>query len=202
MPQPFNDAVITNAGAALLLKVETGTAQLEVTRIVVGDGTYSDAAKLPANLREQTALKHQRNAYTPSSVAISSDKAIKITTIISNEDPVTKEALVTSGYFVNEVGVYCKEYGGAASSEVLYCIAVTSGSTGDYMPAYTGGGASQIVQDIYLTVGNAATTYVNSAGAAFLASDAAELMTRVGNLEELGLSVVDGKICITYSKEE
>ena len=37
MPQPFSDAVITAAGAALLLRVETGEAALEVTKIVVGD---------------------------------------------------------------------------------------------------------------------------------------------------------------------
>lgn len=206
MPQPFNDAIITEGGAALLLKIETGTARLEVTKIVVGDGAYSEAEKSPANLRKKSALKHQRNAYAASSVTINGSDSIKIATLISNEDPVTQEALVKSGYFINEIGVYCKEYGGPSSTEVLYCIAVTSGTTGDYMPAYTGGGAAQISQDIYLTVGNAAATYVNSAGAAFLASDAALLITRVADLEQyhedLGFSVIDGKLCVTYNIEE
>ena len=206
MPQPFNDAIITEAGGALLLKVETGTARLEVTKIVVGNGTYSEAEKTPSNLRKRTALKHQRNAYAASTVTVQGEDSIKISTLITNEDPVTQEALVTSPYYINEIGVYCKEYGGPSSTEVLYCITVTGGVTGDYMPAYTGGGAAQIVQDIYLTVGNAATTYVNSAGAAFLASEAAKLITRVADLEQyhedLGFSVVDGKLCVTYNIEE
>lgn len=202
MPQPFNDAVITDAGAALLLKVETGTASLEVTRIVVGDGAYSQAEKSTANLRKRTALKNQRNVYTPSSVVVNSPNAVKITVIISNEDPVTQEALVTQPYFINEIGVYCKEHGGPSSTEVLYCIAVTSGEVGDYMPAYQGGGAAQITQDIYLTVGNAATTYVNSAGAAFLATDGAALMTRIADIEAYGFSVENGQLCVTYTPEE
>jgi hypothetical protein len=199
MPQPFNDAIITDRGAALLARVESSAARLEITKVVVGDGTYPAAEKEPASLRGKTALKHQRNVYAPSSVTITAENAIKIATLISNVDPVTGEALVDRGYYINEIGVYAKEYGGAASTECLYCIAVTAGSTGDYMPAYLGGGAAQIVQDIYLTVGNAATTYVNIAGAAYLASDAAILLARVAALEDLGLTVVDGKINATYN---
>ena len=202
MPQPFSDAVITAAGAALLLRVETGEAALEVTKIVVGDGVYSAAERTAANLRQRTALKSARNTYTPSHVSIVSEDSIKITTLISNLDPVTEQPLITSGYFINEIGVYAKEEGGASSTEVLYCIAVTGGDTGDYMPAYAGGGAAQITQDIYLTVGNAATTYVNAAGAAFLATEGQELKTRVADLETCGFSVVDGKLNVTYTLEE
>ena len=43
MPQPFNDAIITAKGESLLLNVETGTASLEITKVVVGDGVYSTA---------------------------------------------------------------------------------------------------------------------------------------------------------------
>lgn len=206
MPQPYRDAVITNVGAALLARIEQSAAALEITKIVVGSGNYSAAEKEPAALRERTALKAAQNAYTPSSVVVSDATSIKVTTLISNVDPVTGDALVTSGYYINEIGVYCKEYGGSSSTECLYCIAVTGGATGDYMPAYSGGGAAQITQDIYLTVGNAATTYVNIAGAAFLASDAAALITRVADLEQfhedLGLSVVSGKLCVTYNEAE
>ncbi len=206
MPQPYRDAVITNAGAALLAEIERTAASLEITKIMVGSGVYSAAEKEPASLRERTALKAARNTYTPSSVAVSDATSIKVTTLISNVNPVTGQALVTSGYYINEIAVYCKEYGGSSSTECLYCIAVTSGGTGDFMPAYAGGGAAQITQDIYLTVGNAATTYVNIAGAAYLASDAAALAARVSDLEQfhedLGLSVVSGKLCVTYNEED
>lgn len=206
MPQPFNDAIITAKGEALLLNVETGTASLEITKVVVGDGVYSAAEKNAANLRNRTALKNERNTYAPSSVSVDGEKSVKITALVSNQDPVTKKALVTSGYNINEIGVYAKEYGGPSSTEVLYCIAVTSGNYGDYMPPYNGGGAAQITQDIYLTVGNAATTYVNSIGAAALASDLLKVMERVSNIEQLhenmGFSIVDGALNITYNKED
>lgn len=202
MPQPFSDAVITAAGAALLLKVETGEAAMEITKISVGNGVYSQAERTPANLRQRTALKNRRNNYVPSHVSVVSEDSIKITTLISNLDPVTEEPLISSGYFINEIGVYAKEEGGPSSTEVLYCIAVTSGSTGDYMPAYAGGGAAQITQDIYLTVGNAATTYVNAAGAAFLATEGQNLKERVADLETCGFSVVDGALNVTYTPEE
>ena len=74
------------------------------------------------------------------------------------------------------------------------------------MPPYNGGGAAQITQDIYLTVGNAATTYVNSAGAAALATDLLKLAERVADIEQLhedmGFSVIDGALHITFNNEE
>ena len=200
MPQPFSDAIITDSGAALLLRVETGQAAMEVTKVVIGDGVYSQAERTAANLKRRTALKSQRNVYRPSTVTTVSEDAIKITALLSNLDPVTSEPLVTSGYYVNEIGVYCKEEGGASSTEVLYCIAVASRDTGDYMPAYAGGGAAQITQDIYLTVGNAATAYVDVAGAAFLATEGQDLKTRVSDIETWGFSVVDGKLNVTYEE--
>lgn len=204
MPQPYRDAVITDAGAELLARIESGTASLEVTKVVVGSGSYSSAEKQPSSLRGRTALKAEKNTYTPSSVTISDAISIKITTLLSNVNPVTGEPLVTSGYYLNEIGVYCKEHNGASSTEVLYCIAVTRGDVGDYMPAYQGGGAAQITQDIYLTCGNAATTYVNIAGAAALATDLSALATRVADIEQyhddLGFSVVDGALHVTYEE--
>ena len=202
MPQPFSDAIITTAGAVLLQRVELGQASLEVVKIVVGDGVYSAAERTPANLKARTALKSKRNEYTPSSVTVTSEDSIKITALISNLDPVTEQPIITSGYFINEVGVICKENGGGSDTECLYCIAITTGNTGDYMPAYAGGGAAQITQDIYLTVGNAATTYVNAAGAAFLATEGQNLKTRVADIEACGFSVVDGELNVTYTPEE
>lgn len=187
MPRPFNDAVITTAGAALLLQVETQAASLEVTRIAVGAGTYSASEKAPSNLRARTALKSPRNSYVPTAVATVDDSSIKITALISNYDPVEEEALVTSGYYINEVGIYCKA--STSDTEVLYCIAVTSGGTGDYMPAYSDG-LSQITQDIYLTVGNASAASVNTAGAAFLDSEGQALKAQVA--AHLLISEADG----------
>ena len=183
MPGSFTNAIITTAGAALLARVEAGQATMEVTQVAVGDGLYSAAERTAASLSARTSLKAQKNIYTPSSATVMSEDSIKIKTIFSNYDAVEQVPLVTSGYFINEIAVYCKENGGAANTEVLYCIAVTSGETGNYMPAYVGGGASQIVQDIFLTVGIAATTYVNKAGAAFLATEGQALKSEVASIK-------------------
>lgn len=183
MPGSFSNAIITTAGAALLARVEAGQATMEVTKVAVGDGLYSAAERTAASLSTRTSLKAQKNIYTPSSATVMSEDSIKIKTIFSNYDAVEQVPVVTRGYFINELAVYCKENGGAASTEVLYCIAVTSGVTGNYMPAYVGGGASQIIQDIFLTVGIAATTYVNKAGAAFLATEGQALKSEVASIK-------------------
>ena len=38
MPQPFNNAVMTNAGARLLTRAQAGEIKIEFTRIAVGNG--------------------------------------------------------------------------------------------------------------------------------------------------------------------
>ena len=178
MPGSFTNAIITTAGAALLARVEAGQATMEVTQVAVGDGLYSAAERTAASLSARTSLKAQKNIYTPSSATVMSEDSIKIKTIFSNYDAVEQVPLVTSGYFINEIAVYCKEEGGPSSTEVLYCIAITTGDTGDYMPAYAGGGA------------------------AFLASEGQDLKTRVADMEECGFSVVDGVLNVTYTPEE
>ena len=182
MSKPFSDAIITTAGAALLARVEAGQAAMEITRVVVGEGIYTPEEREPGSLKDRTALKIQRGSFTPSHVDIVSEDSIRIRALVSNVDPVTGDPLVTIGYFFNELGVYAKERDGASTTECLYCIAITSGDTGDYMPPYEGGGAAQIIQDVYLTVGNAATTYVDIAGAAFLATDGQQLKTDFADL--------------------
>lgn len=45
MPQPFNNAVMTNAGARLLTRAQAGEIKIEFTRIAVGNGNYTAAEK-------------------------------------------------------------------------------------------------------------------------------------------------------------
>ena len=45
MPQPFQNAVITNGGARLLNRAQVGEASIEFTRIVTGNGVYADSEK-------------------------------------------------------------------------------------------------------------------------------------------------------------
>lgn len=52
MPQPFNNAIMTDHGAALLTKAQAGECRIEFTRIAVGDGIYSDEEKEPQHITE------------------------------------------------------------------------------------------------------------------------------------------------------
>ncbi|MCM1218106.1 MAG: phage tail protein [Lachnospiraceae bacterium] len=175
MPQPFNNAVMTNAGARLLTRAQAGEVKIQFTRIATGNGTYSAAEKTLAALQARAALKSQKNSYPLSDIDVFSDYSVKVTALITNLDPVTREILVKQGYYINEMGLYAKPAGESDSAEVLYSITVTAGENGDFMPPYNGYNPAQIVQDYFATVDNSAEVTINSAGAALLAEDANKL---------------------------
>lgn len=172
MPQPFENAVMTDAGAKLLTRAQAGEIKLEFTRIVTGDGTYSTAEKSITFLQKRTVLKSQKNSYPLSDVDVFSEHSVKVTALITNQDPVTGEILVNSGYYINEMGLYCKPSGGSSETEILYSIVVTSGEVGDFMPPYNGYNRAEITQDYFATVDNSLDVTINTSGAALLAEDA------------------------------
>ncbi|MCM1412359.1 MAG: hypothetical protein NC305_17715, partial [Lachnospiraceae bacterium] len=62
MPQPFNNAVMTNGGARLLTRAQAGEIKIEFTRLSTGNGSYTAAEKTLANLQMRTALKSLKNS--------------------------------------------------------------------------------------------------------------------------------------------
>lgn len=166
---------MTDGGAALLTRAQAGEIRIEFTRMAVGSGSYTADEKTLARLQQATGLKALKNSYTLSDVDVFSDHSVKVTALITNQDPVTKETLVTAGYYINEIGLYAKPSGGASGTEILYSIAVTSGTNGDFMPPYNGYNPAQIMQDYFATVNNSAEITINTAGAALLAEDANKL---------------------------
>ncbi len=159
MPQPFNNAVMTNAGARLLTRAQAGEIKIEFTRIAVGNGNYTAAEKTLDALQKRTALKSLKNSYTLSDVDVFSDYSVKVTALITNQDPVTGQTLVNAGYYINEMGLFAKVKDGAASTEVLYSITTTAGDNGDFMPPYNGYNPAQITQDYFA---NLQPTYNNT----------------------------------------
>ena len=120
MPQPFSGAVMTNNGAALLTRAQAGEIKIEFTRMVVGNGTYSASEKTLAKLQQATKLKSQKNSYTLSDIDVYSNYSVKVTGLITNQDPVSHETLVTEGYYINEIGLYAKPSGGASDTEAVF----------------------------------------------------------------------------------
>lgn len=175
MPQPFNNAVMTDAGARLLTRAQAGEIKIEFTRIATGNGVYAASEKTLSALQKRTALKAQKNSYPLSDIDIFSDYRVKVTALITNQDPVTGGTLVNAGYYINEMGLFAKVKDGAASTEVLYSITTTAGENGDFMPPYNGYNPAQITQDYYATVNNSAQVTIKTAGAALLVEDANKL---------------------------
>ena len=172
MPQLFNNAVMTNKGADLLVRAQAGQIKLQFTRMAVGNGEYASSEKTIQALQKATKLKSQKNAYTLSAVNVYSEHSVKVTALITNYDSVKQSALVSVGYYINEIGLFAKPLGAADSEEILYSIAVVAGDNGDFMPPYNGCNPAQIIQDYYATVDNSTQVTIQTAGAALLASEA------------------------------
>lgn len=180
MPQPFNNAIMTNSGANLLLRAQFGEIKIEFTRMAIGNGVYEDEEKSLDALQERTELKSEKNSYGLSNIHIHTGKSIKLTALITNQDPVTEETLIEEGYYINEIGLFAKERDNDDSQEVLYSIAVTSGGNGDFMPPYNGFNPAEIIQDYYVTVNNSAEVTIKSnMGVPALADDLQALYGKV-----------------------
>ncbi len=181
MPQPFNNAVLTKGGASLITRAQAGECKIQFTRIAIGNGSYTDGEKEISVLQEMDTLKSVQNSYALSAVSVYSEYSVKVTALLTNQDPDTLETLVTEGYYINEMGLFAKEADGDEDTEVLYSIAVTSGDNGDFMPPYNGYNAVQIVQEYYATVNNSAEVSINASGAVALKEDMENRLTELAN---------------------
>ncbi len=170
MPQPFINAVMTNAGAELLTRSQAGEGAVIFTRIVTGNGVYEDSEKNIAVLQGITELRNAKNSYRPSGVEKVNEFTVKVTALLSNVDPVSHKALVTESYHINEMGLYAKIAGD--NVDVLYSVTVVSGTVGDLMPPYNGDNPAQIIQGWAATISNTAEVSVElPAGAVALVTD-------------------------------
>lgn len=153
MAQPFRYAAMTKEGIKLLNNAQSGECVMEFTRIAVGDGQYSEEEKNRAELEKMNALKHEKTSYEILSKKKQNDNAIILTTNISNYDVEEGKALITEGFYINEIAVFAREKD--SENEVMYSIAVVDGENGDYMPPYNGYNPAQIVQSYLVSVNNA-----------------------------------------------
>lgn len=161
MPQPYRAAVMTEQGEQLISKALTEECKIEFTRVETGNGTYSEEEKKDTSLRKRTDLKSMKNSYMINDQElIEAENSIKLSMIISNIDPVTKESVVPEAYYLNEIGVYAKEHG--TDNEVLFSIAVTAGDRGDLLPEYTEGQSPTEIRQTYkIAIGSTDKVYVN-----------------------------------------
>lgn len=190
MPQFFNAAVMTNAGAALLARSIAEGVTIDFLSVAVGNGSYTNTEKAVEALKQRTALKSFQVGYTPQSVIREDNSSVRISALLSNFDPDTHEAIVESGFYINEIGIMAQP-SDEATAPILFSIAVTSETRGDYMPAYTGDNPAQIIQGYVTAVSNDATiSIIDPVNPYALATDLQELAdtldARMTRLEEQG----------------
>ena len=194
MPQFFESAVMTNAGAALVARSLAEGITINFTAIAVGNGSYTNSEKLPSALKQRTSLKSQQVSYVPSSVIRDTESSVRISALISNVDPVSHEAIVTTGFYINEIGVFAEPSDGA-TGPILFSVSVTAGTQGDFMPAYTGDNPAQIVQGYVTAVSSESTITVTAPVNPYaLSTDLQALSESVDSRISDILSEVDAKL--------
>lgn len=170
MAQAFINAVLTDSGAALMAESLSEGTLIEFTAIVTGDGTHTDKSR--DALKVRTGLLRQRQSFNINSLSRHGENAVKLSTVISN-------GTLSSGYHLNEIGVYAR-MDGSQDDPVLYCITTVKGEQGDYFPAYDAEvGEVQIVQSFVVAVANSENVTVR------IVSDVYELHSNVGELSDL-----------------
>ncbi len=171
----FYAAVMTNDGAALLAAALAGTAKIEFTTLVAGDGEYTEGERAVSALQQRTALKSQKQSVAFSSIVVESDTSVHLTAALDNEE-------LLAGYYVNEVGLYAVDALDENATPVLYSISVAQ--VADYMPPYNGLTPTTIVQEYYATVDNSANVTIEAgAGAYALADDLADQVAKEAAFE-------------------
>lgn len=176
--QPFSRAIMTDSGSRLFMKAQAGEAKIKFTKIAVGDGEYSGEERKISSQQIKTELKSLKNSYPISKIEVVSDHSVKVTALITNYDPISEEAVVENGYYINEMGLFAKESEDEdGETEVLYSIAIVEGETGDFMPPFDGNNPAQIIQEYYATVNNAEEVTIEMGkGAVALAEDLEKIM--------------------------
>jgi len=136
----FGGLIFTNSGRNLQAKAQSG-AQLNLTRIAIGDGDLAGSA-----IADLTALKRQVKSCAISKLkAMTGGKAV-VGTSFSNQEIVTP-------FYWKELGVFAQD---PDLGEILYCYG-NSGANAEYIPAGGGGDIIEKSIDVVTIVGNAAS---------------------------------------------
>lgn len=181
----FNNAIMTTGGAALLAATTVGTARLKFTKLVTGSGIYTDQEKTRGSLQDRTSLKAQKQEFPFSSITMASETCVKLVALISN-------AALSTGYYVNEVGIYAVDELDEDADPVLYSIAIAN--VADYLPPYNGLTPSTITQEYFATVDNALeVTIQTKTGAVALVEDLEALETKLGFIMQSNDHIYPGR---------
>ncbi len=182
----FEPAVITRTGVNMIANDIAGIGNIEFVKMVSGAGEYTEEEKAKNALAERTELKDKRQEFVFNAIEVKSEKSVLLKSVISNQT-------LEEGYRITEVGIYAREKG-TEGEGFLYSLALAIEA--DFLPPFNGLNPSEIVQEYYATVSDAATVSIVSAPGAFalfedmkalesaFADKIKELADNIGNAED------------------
>ncbi len=157
----FCSAVTTDLGIALSADLLIGE-KIEFTKLVCGNGFYSDDDMSRTSLQKAEELRSPIQEFGFSTIIKVTDSCVCLKALISNEQ-------MTEGYRMTEIGIYARKYGEEGDG-ILYSIAVAMEA--DFFPRYNGMVAVEILEEYYITVSDAAEVTIESGrGACMLVED-------------------------------
>jgi len=115
----WSNAVMTNAGLALLAKLVAGTT-LTITKAQTGSGTVA-TSQLPS----QTSVTNPQQTLTFRSVTTPEDGTAALTCYLTNDS-------LTTGYTATQVGIYAQD---PDDGEILFFIAQAASGSGSVVPS-------------------------------------------------------------------
>lgn len=203
MPREFNRAVMTNDGADLLNRAQAGNAVLEFTRMAVGDGIFTDEETSVEAMQQMTDLKSEKYSYPICEKSVESPRCLKLTSVFWNAAPGEETAFVTDGFFINEIGLFCREKD-KPDSEVLYSVTTVIGGQGDYMPPYNGKNRAEIIQDWYATITNDGVAYIQNSSNTFVTKEHFDALISqiIGDVDLEEKGSVQEQVNVLYNKVE
>jgi len=187
MAQIFNDAVLTDEGAKLLARSQTGAFPITFTKICTGSGIYADKSVEALKLATELLSKKQTFGIAAKKISPSNPKEVQLTSIITNR-------YLTVGYYLNEIGLYAQA-GDDSTTEILYSITVVETDNSNYFPEYNGHSPAEIIQGFVITVSNSANVVVQ------ISSDAYAPATDFNDHVDSSVTGEDGVHGIRYHSE-
>ena len=175
----FNPSVLTKKGASLSAKAVAGIADLQFTRIALGDSV------LTGDLSNLTDIGVIKQIESVSGISIEADNAIKTNAVFSNKD-------LATGYYIRAIGLYAED---PDEGEILYCVSTAdeSNNTADWMPPFTQIGLTALTIGMLVAVSDTSTVNLTISDTAYApASTVIQLQIQVEEMAEAVENTVGG----------
>lgn len=143
-------AVITDVGIDMQLRNLNGET-IEFTKLVVGDGVYSDSESAPEFLRKMISLKSPKQQFGVSSVSMVENEKIVASTVITNYE-------LEEGYTIRELGLYARIKDDPESEGL---VSLSLAEIEDTFPAYDGKVVSRIISRFQFAVSDSDTVQLS-----------------------------------------